>query len=37
MFMGTELDTLVIGKCVLDKKKQDKALISNYQNKFELD
>ena len=36
-FMGTELDTLVIGKCVLDKKKQDKALISNYQNKFELD
>ena len=36
-FMGTELDTLVIGNCVLDKKKQDKALKSNYQNKFELD
>jgi carbamoyltransferase len=36
-FMGTELDTLVIGKCVLDKKKQDKALMSNYVDKFELD
>ena len=36
-FMGTELDYLVIGNCILDKKKQNKKLISNYKTKFELD
>ena len=36
-FMGTELDYLVIGNCILDKKKQDKNLIKNYKSKFELD
>ena len=36
-FMGTELDYLVIGNCILDKKKQDKNLKKNYIKKFELD
>ena len=36
-FMGTELDYLIIGNCILDKKKQDKNLIKNYSKKFELD
>ena len=36
-FMGTNLDFLVIGNCILDKKKQDKNLLSNYKNKFKLD
>ena len=35
--MGTNLDFLVIGNCVLDKNKQDKNLLSNYKNKFKLD
>jgi len=36
-FMGTELDYLVIGDCILDKKKQDKNLKKNYKSEFELD
>ena len=36
-FMGTELDYLVIGNCILDKKKQNKNLLKNYTNKFESD
>ncbi len=36
-FMGTELDYLVIGNCILDKKKQDHKLKKNYINQFELD
>ena len=36
-FMGTELDYLIIGNCILDKKKQDKNLVKNYSKKFELD
>ena len=36
-FMGTDLDKLVIGNCYLDKKEQDKSLIKNYKNQFELD
>ena len=36
-FMGTELDYLVIGNCILNKKDQDKSLKKNYLNKFELD
>ena len=36
-FMGTNLDFLVIGNCILDKNKQDKNLLSNYKNKFKLD
>jgi carbamoyltransferase len=36
-FMGTNLDKLVIGNCYLDKKNQDKNLLQNYKNKYELD
>ena len=36
-FMGTQLDFLVIGNFILDKKKQNKNLIKDYKNKFELD
>ena len=36
-FMGTELDYLVIGNCVLDKTKQDLSLKKDYTKKFELD
>jgi carbamoyltransferase len=36
-FMGTELDMLVIGNCILQKNEQDKDLQKNYKNKFELD
>ena len=36
-FMGTEMDKLVIGNCFLDKKKQNKNLIKDYKNQFELD
>ena len=36
-FMGTELDYLVIGNCILDKKKQDLSLKKDYTKEFELD
>ena len=36
-FMGTELDYLVIGNCILDKTKQSQNLKKNYIHKFELD
>ncbi len=36
-FMGTELDFLVIGNCVLNKSKQNQALKKSYTEKFELD
>jgi carbamoyltransferase len=36
-FMGTELDYLVIGNCILDKLKQTTNFKKNYKNKFELD
>ena len=35
--MGTELDYLVIGNCILDKSKQDKSLKKDYIKEFELD
>ena len=35
--MGTELDYLVIGNCILDKSNQNHDLKNNYLNKFELD
>jgi len=35
-FMGTELDYLVIGNCIL-KKKQDPNLKKDYTKQFELD
>ena len=36
-FMGTELDYLVIGNCILDKTKQNFELKKDYKNIFELD
>ena len=36
-FMGTDLDYLVIGNCILDKKKQNTALKKDYTQEFELD
>jgi len=36
-FMGTELDYLVIGNCILEKSKQDPNLKKDYTKKFELD
>ena len=36
-FMGTELDYLVIGNCILDKTKQNQNLKKDYKSKFELD
>jgi carbamoyltransferase len=36
-FMGTELDLLVVGRCVLDKKAQDPNLARDYKSAFELD
>ena len=36
-FMGTDLDYLVIGNCILDKSKQDTKLKKDYSNEFELD
>ncbi len=36
-FMGTELDYLVIGNCILDKSNQDINLKKDYTQEFELD
>jgi carbamoyltransferase len=36
-FMGTELDYLVIGNCILDKNKQDLKFKKDYSKEFELD
>ena len=36
-FMGSELDTLVVGNCYLSKPKQDATLKLDYKHRFELD
>ncbi len=36
-FMGTELDYLIIGNCILDKTKQDQNQRKDYKKNFELD
>lgn len=36
-FMGTNIDLLVVGNFLIYKKEQDKDLILNYKNKYELD
>jgi carbamoyltransferase len=36
-FMGTEMETLAIGDCLLAKSEQDPALAKDYKEKFELD
>ena len=35
--MGTEIDLLVVGNCVVEKLKQDPALARDYKNAYELD
>jgi len=36
-FMGTEIETLAVGNCLLRKEDQDPRLKLNYETKFELD
>ncbi len=36
-FMGTEIELLVIGDCILHKDRQDKRLKTHYSSSFELD
>ena len=36
-FMGTEIEMLVIGNCVLMKDQQDSSLLEDYKGKYELD
>jgi len=36
-FMGSEIERLVVGNCVLRKDQQDPALKRDYKNAFELD
>ena len=36
-FMGTELDVLTVGRCVLRKSEQDERLKQDYKSAFELD
>ena len=36
-FMGTDLDYLVIGNCIIDKSEQDPNHKQNYAKEFELD
>lgn len=36
-FMGTELDMLVVGNCILFKEEQDPRLAADYKDAFELD
>ena len=36
-FMGTELDLLVVGNCVLRKERQNKSMTKDYKDKYDLD
>jgi carbamoyltransferase len=36
-FMGTEMDTLVVGNCLMRKPEQDHSLSEDYKDKFDLD
>ena len=36
-FMGTGIEMLVVGRCVLNKQMQDNLLIENYKEKYKLD
>jgi len=36
-FMGTGLDTLVVGNCVMQKQRQNPSLLEDYKDKYELD
>ena len=36
-FMGTDMDVLVIGNCILKKEDQDSSLFKDYKSNFKLD
>ena len=36
-FMGTGIEILAIGNCILKKETQDQSLVKSYENNFELD
>jgi carbamoyltransferase len=36
-FMGTDMETLVVGNCILAKSKQNPVLAEDYKAKFDLD
>lgn len=36
-FMGTGIEILAIGNCILQKETQDQSLVKSYENNFELD
>ncbi len=36
-FMGTGIEVLIIGNCILEKKEQDSSLLKNYTQQYELD
>ena len=36
-FMGTDIERLVVGNCLLDKEEQDPSLKRDYKDAFELD
>ncbi len=36
-FMGTEIELLVVGNCLLRKEKQDQSLVDDYKEKYEPD
>ncbi len=36
-FMGTDMDVLAVGRCIMRKEAQDEALIQRYEDRFELD
>jgi carbamoyltransferase len=36
-FMGTDIELLVVGNCVMEKDKQNAQLIKDYKNMYELD
>ncbi len=36
-FMGTDIEHLAVGRCILRKENQDPALAENYKDKYELD
>jgi carbamoyltransferase len=35
--MGTEIELLAVGNCLLDKAQQDTALLRDYKSAYELD
>ena len=35
--MGTDIEFLAVGNCILKKEDQDKSLIRDYKNEYELD